>query len=101
MEILDWIQDWFKSNCDGDWEKGEGIQITTLDNPGWEVEIDISNTSVANLNLRPIHNQKGAQDWYGVKIENQKFIAAGDAGKLEFLLGLFKEMIETIENRNE
>jgi hypothetical protein len=98
MEILDWIQNWFKTNCDGEWEKGEVIQITNLDNPGWEVEIDISKTSVANLDLKWILNEIGKQDWYGVKIENQKFTAAGDSGKLIFLLGLFREMIEKIEN---
>ena len=98
MEILDWIQNWFKDTCDGDWEHGEGIQITTMAKPGWEVEIDISKTSVANMNLKWILNEIGPQDWYGVKIENQKFNAAGDSGKLEFLLGLFKEMIEKIES---
>lgn len=98
MEILDWIQNWFKNNCDGDWEHGEAIQINTLDNPGWEVEVDISNTSIANIDIKWILNENGPQDWYGVKIENKKFSAAGDAGKLTFLLGLFKEMIEKIEN---
>ena len=98
MEILNWIQNWFKDNCDGDWEQGEVIQITTLSNPGWEVEIDISKTSIANLNLKWILNENGKQDWYGVKIENQKFLAAGDAGKLPFLLDLFKQMIDKIEN---
>lgn len=97
MEILDWIQQWFKNNCNGDWEHGSGIQITTLDNPGWDVEIDISNTSIANLQVEWILNEKNKQDWYGVKIEDQKFNAAGDAGKLIFLLNLFKEMIEKIE----
>jgi len=98
MEILDWIQNWFKDNCDGNWEKDEVIQITTLDNPGWEVEIDISNTSIANIKINRILNESSPQDWYGVKIENQKFNASGDSGKLKFLLGLFKEMIEKIEN---
>ena len=98
MEITDWIQNWFKNNCDGDWEKAEVILINTTENPGWEVEIDISNTSIANMNINWILNENGAQDWYGVKIENQKFNATGDSGKLKFLLGLFKEMIEKIEN---
>ncbi len=98
MEILQWIQNWLKDNCDGDWERGDGIQITTLDNPGWELEIDISNTSIANMNIGWILNEKNAQDWYGVKIENQKFTASGDSGKLLFLLELFKEMIEKIES---
>lgn len=98
MEILEWIQNWFKANCNGEWEHGGGIQIITIDNPGWEVEIDISNTSVANMNLSWILNENSKHDWYGVKIEDQKFFAAGDSGKLIFLLGLFKEMIEKIEN---
>lgn len=98
MEILDWIQNWFKDNCDGDWEKGEAIHITSLDNPGWDVEIDISNTSIANINIKWILNENGPQDWYGVKIEDKKFNASGDSGKLKFLLSLFKEMIEKIEN---
>jgi hypothetical protein len=98
MEILDWIQNWFKDNCNGQWEQGDGIQITTLDNPGWEVEIDISNTSIATITIEWILNEKGPQDWYGVKIEDQKFNASGDSGKLVFLLGLFKEMIEKIEH---
>ncbi len=98
MEILDWIQHWFKNNCDGNWEHNDGIQITTIEKPGWDVEIDISNTSIANIHIPWILNENGAQDWYGVKIENQKFNASGDAGKLKFLLNLFKEMIEKIEN---
>lgn len=97
IEVLEWIQNWFKDNCDGEWEKSEVIQITTIDNPGWEVEIDISNTSIANTTINWILNENDKQDWYGVKIEDQKFTAAGDPEKLIFLLGLFKEMIEKIE----
>ncbi|OZV66877.1 immunity 53 family protein [Winogradskyella aurantia] len=98
MEILDWIQNWFKDNCDGEWEKNDIIQITTLDHPGWEVEIDISKTSVANLEIKWILNEINRQDWYGVKVENQKFLAAGDTGKLTFLLNLFRQMIDKVEN---
>lgn len=98
MEILEWIQDWFIQNCDGEWEHSDGIQITSIDTPGWDVEIDISNTSIANIHVPWILNETNTQDWYGVKIGNQKFNASGDPGKLIYLLGLFKEMIQKIEN---
>lgn len=101
MELIEWIQNWFTNNCDGNWEKGEVIQITTLDNPGWEVEIDVSNTSLATLEIPWILNENSKQDWYGVKIENQRFSASGDSGKLKFLLGLFKETIERIEGMRD
>lgn len=32
---------WYKSECDGDWEHGEGITIKTLDNPGWSLTVEI------------------------------------------------------------
>jgi len=51
------------------------------------------------MNLDWILNETSKQDWYGVKIADQKFTAAGDIGKLKFLLGLFKEMIDKIENQ--
>jgi hypothetical protein len=72
MEVLNWIQKWFKDHCDGDWEHGEAIQINTLDNPGWEVEVDISKTSIANIDVERILNENGPQDWYGVKVKDQK-----------------------------
>ncbi|MBT8244748.1 MAG: hypothetical protein HKP48_07705 [Winogradskyella sp.] len=100
MDILNWIEDWLTQNCDGDWEKNEIIQITNIDNPGWEVEIDISKTSVANLEVKWILNEHSKLDWYGVKIENQKFTAAGDTRKLSFLLNLFREMIEKVERQD-
>jgi len=98
MEILDWIQNWFIENCDGDWEHGTGIQIITLDNPGWEIEIDISKTSIANLEVPMVLNEISKNDWYGVKIEESKFYASGDSSKLVFLLDMFKQMIDKIES---
>ncbi|MDO7908781.1 Imm53 family immunity protein [Paenibacillus sp. JX-17] len=41
MEILKWLQEWYASQCDGDWEHSNGIKITSIDNPGWYVEINI------------------------------------------------------------
>jgi hypothetical protein len=57
MEILYGIQNWIKDNCDGVWEHGEGIQMTTLDKPGREIKIDISRTTIANTTINWIFNE--------------------------------------------
>jgi hypothetical protein len=31
---LQWLQKWFESQCDGDWEHEFGITFKTVDNPG-------------------------------------------------------------------
>ena len=35
VSIINWLEEWYVSNCDGDWEHTFGITINTIDNPGW------------------------------------------------------------------
>ena len=47
------MQDWYLQMCDGDWEHSYGVEIKTLDNPGWNVEIDLTGTLFEDLNRSP------------------------------------------------
>jgi hypothetical protein len=42
--MIQGLQNWYLAKCDGDWEHEFGISIETLDNSGWMVTIDLSNT---------------------------------------------------------
>ncbi|OAX48412.1 hypothetical protein gpAD87_09590 [Paenibacillus sp. AD87] len=44
MNTLKWLQNWYLENCNGDWEHSYGVKIDTVDNPGWSVEIDLTDT---------------------------------------------------------
>jgi len=72
------IQNWFLEQCNGDWEHQFGLQIGTLDNPGWSVEIDLTDTELEPF--EPIEEGVGAESigddlkWYACKVENKKFI---------------------------
>ena len=103
MEILDWISEWMISECDGDWEHEYGIKIETLDNPGWDVEIDLSYTDLENLHFEYTLVENSEHDWYCWKVKNGKFEAAGDLKKLPFLLNKFKELVEeySVEDDDE
>lgn len=96
MEIntLSWLEKWYLCNCNGDWEHSYGITIETLDNPGWDVKIDLTKTSLANEKLEYTYIKKNENDWYGIKIENSQFNAFGDPTKLSFLLEFFKKFVE-------
>ena len=45
-DSLIWMQDWYKKQCDGDWEHQNGIRIETIDNPGWKIVIDLVETEL-------------------------------------------------------
>jgi hypothetical protein len=51
MNALQWLQVWYKSQCNGDWEHQHGIKINTLDNPRWDLKIDIYNTDLEGLEI--------------------------------------------------
>ena len=59
MDAIKWLQEWYKSNCDGDWEHLFGVQITTLDNPGWLIEIDLTDTDEEEKDFCDIKYDKG------------------------------------------
>ncbi|WP_316834546.1 immunity 53 family protein [Pedobacter nutrimenti] len=93
MEIIEWLSNWYKSNCDGDWEHQYGVKIDTLDNPGWSFEADLIDTAHEGKKIF-IESLNDDNDWYKVSSDGEKFTGAGDSGKLYFLINLFKKFIE-------
>ncbi len=93
-EILKWLENWYNSNCNGDWEHSYGITIETIDNPGWHIKIDLKNTPLEKKIINYELKENNETDQYGFKVENSEFIATGDVHKLSFLLELFKKLIE-------
>jgi hypothetical protein len=92
--ILQWIQEWYLSQCDGEWEHEYGVKIETADNPGWSIHINLEYTQLEELKYETPVIEKFEHDWYFIKVENSIFYAAGDPTKLEFLLKEFKKLVE-------
>ena len=89
MNILNKINEWFKSNCNGDWEHGYGIKIETMDNPGWKVEIYLYDTELEDKPFERIMIYNNDEDWIDCKVEDYFFVGMGDADKLEMILEIF------------
>ncbi len=70
---LGWLQEWYHSNCNGDWEHFYGIKIDTLDNPGWSLTIDLTETMIENKSFDNFYVERAEDDWIFCRIENQKF----------------------------
>ena len=46
ISLLQQLDDWFSSQCDGDWEHQFGINLETTDNPGWLMRVSLEGTSL-------------------------------------------------------
>jgi hypothetical protein len=70
---IEFLQSWYSAQCNGDWEHSFGIDIGTLDNPGWHVDIELSGTNLANKGFTLIDQKIGDNDWMRCWVEKLKF----------------------------
>ena len=95
MSVINWLEEWYKSNCDGEWEHLFGVRIDTLDNPGWSITIDLEDTTSESKDFKMIRFDNGDDDWMFCRVENNAFKGSGDPNKLNQILGIFKKWIES------
>lgn len=91
MTPLEQLTRWYAEQCDGDWEHVHGITISTLDNPGWQVRLDLAETELEGkcLPRRAIENADGT--WLGFSSDGLTFSGACDPLSLDLLLLQFME----------
>lgn len=83
------LQAWYELQCDGDWEHEYGIKIGNLDNPGWEIEIDLAGTSLEQKPLEAAQEERDDNNWVAYRIEEARFRGFGGPKNLEELLNIF------------
>ncbi|WP_329274579.1 immunity 53 family protein [Streptomyces sp. NBC_00691] len=88
--VLDWLQSWYGSQCDGDWEHEWGVAIDTLDNPGWTVKIDLAGTDLADREYPQRRVMRSEHDWVVVRTSEKAFHIACGPGNLTEALTLFR-----------
>jgi hypothetical protein len=93
--MIQWLQDWYQSQCDGDWEHQYGVCITTIDNPGWYLSIDLIYTPFQDIEIELKNFEKDVTDWFSYKVKEGKYEAFGDPSKLETLILTFKTFLES------
>ena len=90
-----WLEQWYLQQCDGDWEDTFGIHIETLDNPGWQVRINLQGTrhdALPNAVLKVMHQTE--TEWMDCRIVAGTFEGTGGPLMLGPILQLFRSWIE-------
>jgi hypothetical protein len=78
-----------------------GISIETLDNPGWLVRVDLTETSMQSVSMEEVgrlsdinhDGLRGRQDWVHCKVEDNRFIGAGGPFSLVTICDVFRRWI--------
>ena len=89
-DLLMWIQNWYLDHCDGDWEHQFGIEIGTLDNPGWRIEIDIEGTILEGVAFPEKRVERSENDWLFCEVSGHKFKATCGPRSLSEAIEIFR-----------
>jgi hypothetical protein len=94
-DLLHDLQGWYAEQCDGEWEHTYGVEITTCDNPGWWVKIDLAGTELRTRPFDRIADQVDAsgfqqgERWLHCYVKDEVWHGAGDETKLAVILKTF------------
>jgi len=73
MLSLSTLEKWYSQQCNGDWEHGFGVDISTIDNPGWSVAIGLHDTPKQETTLARVRIDRRHDDWIHYWADEQKF----------------------------
>ncbi|NGX36937.1 MAG: hypothetical protein K1000chlam2_00083 [Chlamydiae bacterium] len=93
IDEFDWLQQWYQSQCDGDWEHEYGINIETIDNPGWHVTINLAGTEQENISFESMNVENGPNNWLFCSVRDNTFDGACDPMKLVEIIRVFKNWV--------
>ncbi|QZA76587.1 immunity 53 family protein [Deefgea tanakiae] len=98
MNTIQRVQEWYASQCNEDWEHSYGITIENIDNPGWIVKIDLTETNLYCVPFEEFQREQRDDelDWVSCKSDGVKFIGACGARNLEEVLIIFLNWAERV-----
>lgn len=91
--VFEWLQKWYQSQYNGDWEHEYGITIETVDNPGWHVTIDLTGTECEEKPFSGIKVETDELSWYFCLVRDRKFEASCGPCHLSKVLEIFRDWV--------
>jgi len=89
-----WLLDWYARRCDGAGAHSYGIQLSTLDNPGWSVVVRLSPSELCNVGTEQVAIDAGDDDWLFCRVDLEGFSGQGDPSKLDAIIAQFRRLVE-------
>jgi hypothetical protein len=92
--LLSWLQRWYASQVNGEWEHVYGVSISTLDNPGWRLKIDLKDTELERGRFERVELERTEDDWVRCWIKGDLFEGACGPKNLVELLSHFRAFVQ-------
>jgi len=98
MNELEWLEKYYLSYCNGNWEHKHSINIDTLDNPGWRLDISLAGTLLEKQMFKEVEEDRSDEDWFFSLIRDKQFVGRGGPQNLRELIHIFKDWASSHSN---
>ena len=96
------LTEWYAAQCNGEWEHGWGFKITTLDNPGIAVDINLTDTPLAAVPFEEKKDKYESEtEWMICSRREDRFEGRGAPCRLEDIILEFLAWAESHQKRGE
>jgi hypothetical protein len=91
---LEKLEEWYGTQCDDEWEHSYGVKIETIDNPGWQIDIDLEGTSLSGKQFDEVKLERDYVDWVDCRVIDNCFEGRGGPKNLKEIILLFLSWAE-------
>ena len=95
--VIDELNRWFLSQCDDDWEHSHHIELSTTDNPGWAIVIELRGTELESRPFEPLEVKGSATDYFACWRYPDAWQADCGMRNLNEAFGCFLDWVRGIE----
>ena len=89
MDILSKLCAWYKQQYVPETHEDVGIEIGTLDNPGWSLKVDLEETELKDRVFNDVKIDRTDDDWLVARRNGIKFEAFGGVNNLAEMIEVF------------
>jgi hypothetical protein len=93
---LTWLLKWYHQYIN-DRKSGHGIEIRTLDNPGWFLRVDLEKTELQDKPFKKIRIDRSEHNWIRCYIKDGVFEGAGGPLNMPEILQTIRDWVENIK----
>jgi len=94
MDSIKKLCAWYDNHCVDEWEEEFGIEISTLDNPGWKLVISLERTELQGRDFESIDISRTERDWIVARLNGENFESFGGPNNLDEMIELFLDWAE-------
>lgn len=94
MDNISKLCGWYERQCVDDWHEDFGVNISTLDNPGWSLKVDLKGTALEGKSFQEVGINRSDRDWVTARRSGDTFEAFGGPSNLNEMIESFLSWAE-------